>query len=123
MKKVKNSLYKFRKLLRRRGVRGMPQVELIIQHHLYSPLKKKERNTLIAETVSAFESAGVSNVKVMDSYYEISRTAPEIVYLGVVIQLVASIVQIIEGIKNLVKKRKDRVKEIRLKNNWLRNNY
>ena len=93
----------------------MPQVELIIQHHLYSPLKKKERNTLIAETVSAFERAGVSNVKVMDSYYEISRTAPEIVYLGIVIQLVASIVQIIEGIKNLIKKRKDRVKEIKLR--------
>jgi len=89
--------------------------EFILHFPFGKPFKKAEKERLIANIISSFESVGDSSAKVKDSYYESKHAMPEVVTLVlVVLTAVANIATIALAIREFLKKQSD-IKELRIK--------
>jgi hypothetical protein len=81
------------------------------------PLKKTEKEQIVADIISAFKSVGDPSVKVEDSYYESKHAMPEVVtYVLVILTAFADIATIALAIREILKKRMD-IKDLRIKTN------
>lgn len=93
----------------------MERTEVFLRFPYDRPLKKSEKDNLVNELMSTFNSIGISDIRLEDSFYEIKRAAPEITEFVIrIVAFAADIITIVIAIRNFLEKRKD-VKEIILK--------
>jgi hypothetical protein len=95
----------------------MKSTKLILHFPYGKPFKKAEKDRMIADIISSFESVGDSSVKVEDSYYESKHAMPEVVtWVLAILTAVANVATIALAVREFLKKHPD-IKEIRLKTN------
>lgn len=93
----------------------MGSTKLTLHFPYGKPLKKAEKNRMVIDIISSFESVGDSSTKVQDSYYESKHAMPEVVtWVLVVLTAVADIATIAIAIREFLKKHSD-IKELRIK--------
>lgn len=93
----------------------MGPTKLILHFPYGKPLKKAEKDRLIADIISSFQTVGDSSAKVEDTYYESKHAMPEVVTLVfVVLTAIANIATIALAIREFLKERPD-MKELRIK--------
>jgi len=89
--------------------------EFVLHFPHWKPFKKAERERLIADIISSFNSVGDSSARVKDSFYESKHAMPEVVTLVlVVLTAAADIATIALAVREFLKKRSD-IKELRIK--------
>lgn len=81
-----------------------------------APLKANEKDKLIGEIVSSFNSVGISEVKIEEPYYLDLRSDIEPLVIVLIINVIADIVTIALGIRDFLKKPEAKnIREFRMK--------
>ena len=93
---------------------NLEETEFILHFPYERALKKSEKDELINELMSAFNSVGVYDVKVKESHYLTELAAPGISeWVLRIIAAASHIINIAKAVRNFLKRRKN-IKEIYL---------